>query len=73
MHHWGIPVALNVRSNALKSVAPRYLTHLVTLEAPRAEAAEVVVEFHGHLGLHKVDEAVAKVGHLLLEVHGEID
>lgn len=72
MHHWTVPVAINVRLEALEGVAPSDFAHFLTRKAPIFEAGELLAKSLCHLCVHKIYECISKP-RAVLKVNWKVD
>mmetsp|Transcript_68300 Transcript_68300/g.188990 ORF Transcript_68300/g.188990 Transcript_68300/m.188990 type:complete len:241 (+) Transcript_68300:259-981(+) len=72
VHHWAVPVALNVSSQTLVRRAPGHLAHLAAPKRPIAEASEMIPQSQGVFVLFHVNESVSQTPGAF-EVRGQVD
>ena len=72
MHHRAVPIALNVRQQALMRSAEAHPTHLGCGQGPAREAIKGSPEEHDALLIHEVHEGIAQI-RMAVEVAGQIE
>mmetsp|Transcript_9428 Transcript_9428/g.27851 ORF Transcript_9428/g.27851 Transcript_9428/m.27851 type:complete len:375 (+) Transcript_9428:178-1302(+) len=72
VHHWAVPVPLDVLIQALVRVRPRDLADLGTVKEPPREALKGLHEAQRVLMGQEVDKCVAKIN-AIPKVHGQVD